>query len=165
MGQPLPNYAAVECTDGETIYKLLSSHVWTNWGPNRPTDPFCGVGEREYLLKLHANGSYDHYPVNEPSESGRWNLQVGPRQSFFVCFDNGMRKRVKLFEKNIVQLDEQYLFPKERLVAPADAKNYAKAAPLVLSQLAEDKKAVLTSRRWYERTISTRIGFLRKFNF
>lgn len=115
MGAPTPQYKAIDFLGGEDIFKVLTSYVWTDWEPNHQPSPFCGVGEGECLHKYHANGVYERGLANALSKGGRWNLQPGPHKRWLICFDNGERHLVKVFENNIIQLDDNaFKYPKQR---------------------------------------------------
>ncbi len=145
-----PHYKEVEAPSGEDIFKLLTSHVWTNWEPGQKSSPFCAVGEGESLFHFHANGLYERRQPTALDEGGRWNLQPGPYQRWLVCLDNGERHLVKVFENNIIQLDDlQFQYPKQRIEPRADAKDFKSMEPLTLSGTLLDLKSILTARTWY----------------
>lgn len=145
----------VDSSDGEAIFRLLTTRTWTNRAPDfKHPFGFCPVGEGDSEYRFVASGEYEHWfhllsgPEPILKASGRWTLQRNPCGRWHACLSSGERFPVTLHEGGRIQLDG-WKYPLKELNVAAKPGSISELPPLELPEEVKARIQILTSRTWH----------------
>lgn len=127
---PATRPATAPAVTAEQIYRTLVANTWMTRRPGVPMP----LGDTDYSVAVFApDGNWSMKLITDhptKPQTGKWNLQHDDEANgglWYVCTDDGRRRRIALNSDGTISLEHGRLFPKDPI--PADPRHSAATLP------------------------------------